>query len=68
MQHIEHVPTQPMLMNITQVAQMLRLSKAKVYQLIYHENLPVISFGRALRVSPASLQQWLNEREKKSSN
>lgn len=67
MQYIEHVPTQPMLMNITQVARTLKLSRAKVYQLISQEHLPVIAFGRALRVSPLSLQQWLHEREKRSS-
>lgn len=68
MQYIEHVPTQPKLMNITQVAKALSLSRAKVYQLIYQESLPVISFGRALRVSPTSLEKWLSEREKRLSN
>jgi excisionase family DNA binding protein len=67
MQYTEQAPTQPELMNITQVASFLKLSRATVYKLINHEGLPVIPFGRALRVSPASLQQWLSRREKKSS-
>ncbi len=65
MQYIEQDPIQPMLLNISQVARALGLSRGKVYQLIYHENLPVIPFGRALRVSPQSLQRWLEQREKK---
>lgn len=67
MQYIEHAPTQPKLMNITQVARSLNLCRSTVYQLIKREGLPVIPFGRALRVSPASLEQWLIEREKKLS-
>lgn len=68
MPYTEHVPAQPKLMNVTQVARFLSLSRTKVYQLINQENLPTISFGRVLRVSPASLQQWLSEREKKSAH
>jgi len=64
---LEHAPTQPKLMSVAQVARLLLLSRATVYRLIHQENLPVISFGSALRISPASLQEWLKEREKKSS-
>ncbi len=55
---------QPLLLNISQVARVLGLSRGKVYQLIRQENLPVISFGRTKRVLPASLQDWLKQREK----
>jgi len=55
---------QPMLLNISQVARALGLSRGKVYQLIRQEKLPVIPFGRAKRVLPASLQDWLKQREK----
>ncbi len=68
MQQIEHAPIQPSsLMNVTQVAQKLRLSRAMVYRLIRNEGLPVIPFGSALRISPTSLQEWLSKREKKLS-
>lgn len=64
----EHAPTQPSsLMNVTQVAKKLLLSRATVYRLIRQENLPAISFGTALRISPTSLDRWLSEREKKLS-
>jgi excisionase family DNA binding protein len=38
-------------------------SRPKVYDLIHDEGLPVIHFGRAARVSPASLLRWLARRE-----
>jgi len=45
------------------VAASLRLSRAKVYRLIDVEGLPVIRFGRAVRVSVAALERWLAARE-----
>jgi excisionase family DNA binding protein len=39
--------SQPLLLNISQVARALGLSRGKVYQLIRQEHLPVIPFGRA---------------------
>ncbi len=55
---------QPLLLNINQVAKMLSLSRTTVYKLIDVEGLPVVRFGRAVRVSPTSLQQWLDRRER----
>jgi excisionase family DNA binding protein len=54
---------QPLLLNIPQVATMLSLSRTKVYELIATEGLPVVRFGRAVRVSLTSLQQWVERRE-----
>jgi excisionase family DNA binding protein len=56
-------PLQPLLLNIPQVAKMLSLSRTKFYELIAYEGLPILRFGRAVRVSPTSLQQWLACRE-----
>ncbi len=55
--------SQPLLITIPEVAKRLNLGKTKVYELIWKENLPVQKFGRAVRVSPTELQQWLEERE-----
>jgi excisionase family DNA binding protein len=55
---------QPLLLSIAEVAASLRLSRAKVYMLIDCEGLPVVRFGRAVRVSVISLEQWLARREK----
>jgi excisionase family DNA binding protein len=54
---------QPLLLNIPQVMQLLGLSRSKVYKLIKLEGMPVVRFGRAVRVSPIALQQWIKERE-----
>jgi len=52
---------------IPQVAKSLGLGRNKVYQLIYMEGLPVQKFGRAVRVSKAALQRWLEQRERQIS-
>jgi excisionase family DNA binding protein len=62
----EEMP-QPLLLNITQVAKSLGLGRTKVYELIATEGLPVIRFGRAVRVSYVALQEWLAQREQKMS-
>ena len=54
----------PLLLSIPEVARSLRLSRAKVYRLIYFEGLPVLHFGRAARVSVAALQDWVAQRER----
>lgn len=58
---------QPLLLNLKQVTKMLCLSRTKVYELIATEGLPVIRFGRAVRVSPTALEQWLTRREQRKS-
>jgi excisionase family DNA binding protein len=55
---------QPLLLNVPQVAQLLGLSRTKVYELIATEGLPVLKFGRAVRVSFKSLQRWVDQRER----
>lgn len=52
---------QPLLC-IPDVARILHLSRPKVYELINVDGLPVMRFGRAVRVSPSALQRWLDER------
>lgn len=52
-----------LLLTIPEAAVSLRLSRAKVYQLIYFEGLPVVRFGRAVRVSAKALEQWIERRE-----
>jgi excisionase family DNA binding protein len=55
---------QPLMLDIPEVAASLRLSRAKVYRLIYYEGLPVVHFGRSARVSVIALQDWIDQREK----
>ena len=60
--------SQPLLLNIPQVCKLLGLSRTKIHILIKSEGLPVVRFGRAVRVSPTSLEQWLARREHRLSN
>ena len=55
---------QPLLLSIPEVARSLRLSRSKVYELIAEEKLPVMKFGKSVRVSTASLERWIQQREK----
>jgi excisionase family DNA binding protein len=57
---------EPFLLNIAEVAASLGLGRSKVYELIAKEGLPVIHFGRSVRVSVTSLQSWVEERERLS--
>jgi excisionase family DNA binding protein len=54
----------PLLLSVPEVAKTLRLGRTKIYELIATEGLPVMRFGRAVRVSVTSLQQWIERREK----
>jgi len=56
---------QPMSLNVTQVAKLLNLGRTKVYDLIATKQLRVVRFGRAVRVSSASLQRWVEQQEQK---
>ncbi len=53
----------PLLLSIPEVAATLGLGRSKVYELIAKEGLPVVRFGRSVRVSATSLQKWVEQRE-----
>lgn len=56
----------PLYLTVNEVAKRLRLGRTKVYEMIAYEKLPVVRFGRAVRIKPARLQEWLAERESQS--
>jgi len=62
-QEIKQDSVQPLLLTIPQVMKTLRLGRTMIYNLIDKEGLPVLHFGRAVRVSYASLQEWIKQRE-----
>ena len=53
----------PLLLSVPEVAKTLRLGRTKIYELIATEGLPVVRFGRAVRVSVKALEQWVEQRE-----
>jgi len=60
---MEERKVEALLLNITEVSKALRLSRTKVYQLIASDGLPIIRFGKSVRVSIWSLQDWIKQRE-----
>ncbi len=54
-------PLQPLL-TMTDVCQLLKLSRPTIYSLI-DQGLPMMRFGRAIRFSSVSVQRWLTRRE-----
>ncbi len=56
--------SQPLLLTIEQVCKQLGLSRSTVCKLIRKESLPVVRFGRAVRVRSTALQSWLEQRER----
>ncbi len=64
MQQVQETSTtQPMLLTIAQVMELLQLKRTKVNDLIKREGLPVQHFGRAVRIPREELQTWLKARE-----
>ena len=63
MEELTRTAAQPLLLSIPDVAATLGLGRSKVYELIAKEGLPVVRFGRSVRVSAASLQKWVEQRE-----
>ncbi|HEY4035660.1 MAG TPA: helix-turn-helix domain-containing protein [Ktedonobacteraceae bacterium] len=51
------------LLTIPAVAKILCVSRPTIYTLIDSEGLPIIKFGRSVRISPISLQKWLAQHE-----
>jgi len=55
---------QPLLLSIPEVAKSLGVSRSMVYKLIDVEGLPVVRFGRAVRVRVIALQEWVDRRDR----
>ena len=66
MERQNEVSSQRLLLRVPEVAKALGLGRTKVYELIATGELPVIRLGRAVRVSVAALQKWVDERDKRS--
>jgi excisionase family DNA binding protein len=56
-------PVRPQLLDIPEVAKVLRIGRTKVYSLIKTDGLPTLKVGSATRVSAASLQRWIEQHE-----
>ena len=59
----EETSSQPLLWTLEQVCTSLNLGRSSIDRLIEREGLPIVRFGRAIRVNPISLRVWLEHRE-----
>jgi excisionase family DNA binding protein len=51
-----------LLLTPRELGALLRLGKNKTYQLLASGEIPVIRFGRALRVPRAAVEDWIRRR------
>jgi excisionase family DNA binding protein len=51
--------TEPLLLRPAEAARLLRISRSKLYQLLYAGELPVIHIGRSARIPLTSLRTWV---------
>jgi len=49
-------------------ADMLSISRAKIYELADQEGLPTVYFGKARKVPVEQLRDWLNKRIEEQAN
>lgn len=53
---------QPLLLDVEAVSFVLSMSRTKIYELIEKETLPVVRFGKSVRVYLPELQAWIVRR------
>ncbi|EFH90684.1 excisionase family DNA-binding protein [Ktedonobacter racemifer] len=53
---------QPLLLDVDTVAVVLSMGRTKIYELIAREELPVLRFGKSVRVYLPELQAWIVRR------
>jgi excisionase family DNA binding protein len=49
------------LLTIPQVAELLQISKSKLYDLVQKNKIPHIRIGRNVRIRPSDLEEWLKD-------
>ena len=63
MQETNDMQGQPLLVRAEEVAELLDVSRSKVFAMMASGELPgVVRIGRSVRVSRASLERWVRER------
>lgn len=51
-----------LLLRPTEVAELLGLSRSKVFEMLATQELPVVRVGRVVRVPRADLDEWIRQR------
>jgi excisionase family DNA binding protein len=55
----ERVKDEPMLLRAAEVAELLGISRAKAYRLMQRRELPVVTFGKSVRVPREPLLDFI---------
>lgn len=55
-----NVKENPMLLTVSQAAELLQLGRDTMYQLTHIDGFPAIRLGRNVRINRELLQTWLN--------
>ena len=63
MERVRESLPQRLLLRVPEAAEVFGFSRAFVYELIAKKELPVVRVDRTARLSYASLQKWVTERE-----
>jgi excisionase family DNA binding protein len=58
---MDEQPQEPRLLTISEVARLLRLSRAFTYELVARHDLPAVRLGRRVVVPYKALERWLDE-------
>ena len=51
----------PLVLNATQLASVLSISRANAYNLLHREDFPTLQIGKRMLVSRDRLAQWMDE-------
>ena len=51
----------PLVLNATQLANVLSISRANAYNLLHREDFPTLQIGKRMLVSRERLAQWMDE-------
>jgi|TARA_R100000306_G_C4350953_1_gene130121 excisionase family DNA binding protein len=60
------VEESPLLLRTEEAANLLRIGKSTLYELIRVDNLPTVRFGRSVRVPRKALERWLDFKVEKA--
>lgn len=52
-------PGTPLLLSVDEAGQALGIGRSAVYQLLAQEELPVVRFGRAVRIPMAAIESYI---------
>lgn len=56
----------PLVLNATQLANVLSISRSNAYNLLHREDFPTLQIGKRMLVSRDKLAQWMDEQARAS--